>query len=130
MLDIIGKKLTVSSIFDPYFHVMNSGEIVDVTQNSEVSSDVVAALQSEYCSHTYNCHNEHCDTNIDWYYFVNINLIGIQHHYEPIPATEEIINGMETIVFPDEQTQIIDNSNPLNKLDDPNRYQMYDLPRA
>ena len=26
MPDTIGKELTVSSIFDPYFHVMNSGE--------------------------------------------------------------------------------------------------------
>ena len=93
-------------------------------------SDVVAALQSEYCSHTYNCHNKHCDANTDWYNFVDINLIGIQHHYEPIPTTKEIINDMETIVFPNKQTQVVDNSNPLNKLDDPNQYQMYDLPRA
>ena len=109
---------------------MNLGEIVDVTQNSEVRNDVVAALQSEYCSHTYNCHNEHRVTNTDWYDFVDINSIGIQHHCEPISATEEIINDMETILFPDEKTQIIDNSNPLNKLDDPNQYGMYDLPRA
>ena len=130
MPDTIGKELTVSSIFDPYFHVTNSGEMVDVTQNSEVRGDVVAALQSEYCSNTYNRHNEHRDTSTEWYDFVDINSIGIQHHYEPIPATEEIINDTETIILSDDQTQIIDNSNPLNKLDDPNRYRMYDLPRA
>ena len=54
MPDTIEKELTVSSIFDPYFHVTNSGEMVDVSQNSEVVCDVVDALQSGYCSHTYN----------------------------------------------------------------------------
>ena len=54
MPDTIEKELKVSSIFDPYYHVMNLREMVDMTQNSEVISDVVAALQIEYCSNTYN----------------------------------------------------------------------------
>ena len=55
-----------------------------------------------------------------WYDFVDINLIGIHHHYEPIPVTKEIINDTEIIVFFNEQTQVVDNSNPLKKLDNPN----------
>ena len=65
--DIIEKELIVSSIFDPYFHVTNSGEMVDVSQNSEVVGNVVSALQSEYCNHIYNQHNEHCDAGTTWY---------------------------------------------------------------
>ena len=61
MPDTIETKLTVSSIFDPYFHVTNSGEMVDISGNSEVMSDVVTALEAEYCSHTFNCHNKYRD---------------------------------------------------------------------
>ena len=32
--DTIKTELTVSSIFDPYFHVANSGERVDISRNS------------------------------------------------------------------------------------------------
>ena len=62
--DTIETKLTVSSIFDPYFHVINSGEVVDASRNSEVVGDVIAALEPEYYGHTYNQHNEHCDESI------------------------------------------------------------------
>ena len=31
MPDTIETELTVSSIFDPYFHVTNSGEMIDIT---------------------------------------------------------------------------------------------------
>ena len=54
MSDTIEMELTVSFIFDPYFHVTNSSEIVDILRNSEVASDVTSALESEYCGHTYN----------------------------------------------------------------------------
>lgn len=40
---MIEKELTVSSIFDPFSHITNSGEMVDVLRNSQVMSDDVFA---------------------------------------------------------------------------------------
>ena len=94
MPDTIKSELTVSSIFDPYFHVTNSGEMVDISRNSEVVSDVISALQSEYYGHTYNWHNEHCDNGTTWYDYVDFNSINIHTHYEPLPVTEEILNDV------------------------------------
>ena len=103
--------------------------MVDISRHCEVVSDVVSALQSEYCGHTYNCHNEHCDKETTWYDYVDTNSINIHDHYEPLPATEEIMNDVELIILPDDQTQKVDNTTPLNKLLDPHKYWMYDLPR-
>ena len=130
MPDTIETELTVSSIFDPYFHVTNSGEMIDISRISELVSDVISALQSEYCGHTFTCHNEHCDTETTWYDYVDINSINIHSHYEPLPETEEIVNNVEVIVLPDDQTQKADNTTPLIKLADPHKYRMYDLLRA
>ena len=104
MPDTIETELTVSSIFDPYFHVTNSGEMVDISWNSEVMRDVVATLEAGYCSHTFNYHNKHCDKETTWYDYVDINSINIHNHYEPLPATEEILNDVEVIILPDYQT--------------------------
>lgn len=60
MPNTIEKELTVSSIFDPYFHATNSGEMIDLLQNNEVVGDIIAALKSEYCIHTYDRHNDQC----------------------------------------------------------------------
>ena len=38
-----------------------------------------------------------------WYDYVGINLINIQSHYEPLPATEEILNNVKVIILPDDQ---------------------------
>ena len=130
MPNTIETELTVLSILDPYIHVTNSDEMVDVSCNSEVVSDVIAALKSEYCSHTYNQHNEYCDEDTTWYDYVDINSINIHNHYEPIPATEEILNNVEVVILPDDHTQKKDNTYHLNELADPYQYQMYDLPRA
>ena len=95
MSDTIGTKLIVSSIFDPYFYVTNSGEMVDISRNSEVMSDViVVVLEAEYCSHTFNYHIKHCDKDTAWYDYVDINSINMSTHYEPLPATEEILNDI------------------------------------
>ena len=105
MSDTIETELTVSSIFDLYYHITNSGDMVDVSTNSEVISDVVAALESEYYSHTFNCHNGHCDKETEWYDYVNINSVKIPTHYEPLLATEEIINDTKVIIVLDDTTQ-------------------------
>ena len=42
----IEKELIILLIVDLFFHVINSGEMVNVSQNSEVVRDVVAALES------------------------------------------------------------------------------------
>ena len=130
MPDTIETKLTVLYVFDPYFHVNNSGEMVDISRNSEVMSDGVAVLEVEYCSHTFNCHNKHCNKDTDWYDYVDINSVNIPTHYEPLPVTEEILNNTKVIIVPDDQTQKRDNTTPLNKLTNPHQYRMYDLPRA
>ena len=54
MPDTTETESTVSLIFELYFHFTNSDEMVDVSRNSEVIGDVIVALKSEYCSHTYN----------------------------------------------------------------------------
>ena len=57
-------------------------------------------------------------------------MINIHSHYEPLPATEEILNNVEVVILPDDQTQNRDNTSPLNKLADLHKYRMYDLLRA
>ena len=57
-------------------------------------------------------------------------MINIHSHYEPLLATEEILNDVEVVILPDDQTQKKDNISPLNKLANPHKYQMYDLPRT
>ena len=104
MPNTIETKLTVSSIFDPCFHVTNDGEMIDISRNSEVVSNIVAALESEYCSNTFNCHNVHCDEDTAWYDYVDINSINIPLHYEALPATEKIRNNTEVIIVSDDQT--------------------------
>ena len=79
ILDIIEKDLTVSLIFDLYFHVTNSGEIINVSHNSEKVSDAISALESEFCSHIYNRHNDHRDEGTNWYNYVDINSIYIHN---------------------------------------------------
>ena len=122
MLDTIETELTVSSIFDPYFHVTNNGKMVDISRNSEVIINVVSALESENCGNTYNRHNVHCDKDTAWYDYVDINSINIPTHYEPLPATEEILNDTKVIIIPDDQTQKRDNTSSVNKLEDPHQY--------
>ena len=102
MPDTIETELIVSSIFDPYFHVTNSGEMVDVSRNSEVVCDVIAALESEYCSHIYNWDNEHCNKGTTWYDYADTNSINIHTHYEPLPVTEEILNNIDVVILPDD----------------------------
>ena len=130
MPDTIKTKLEVSSIFDSYFHVTNNGDMVDVSRNSGVISNVVVALKSEYCGNTYNSHNIHRDKDTAWYDYVDIHSINIPTYYEPLPATEEIQNDTKVIIIPEDQTQKRDNTSPMNKLKDPHQYQMYDLPRT
>ena len=77
--------------------------MVDILRSSEVVSDAISVLQSEYYEHTYNWHNEHYDKDMTWYDYVGINLINIQSHYEPLPATEEILNNVKVIILPDDQ---------------------------
>ena len=92
--------------------------------------DVIATLESEYCSHTYNQHNEHCNKGSTWYDYVDINLINIHIHYDLLPLTEEIMNNVEVVILSDDQIQKRDNTPHLNKLIDPHKYRIYDLPRA
>ena len=122
--------MTISSIFNPYFHITINGDMVDVSRNSKVISDVVAALESKYCGNTYNHHHVQRDKDTAWYDYVDINSINIPTHYERLPATEEILNDTKVIIIPDDQTQKQNNTSPVNKLEDPHQYQMYDLPRA
>ena len=104
--------------------------MVDVSRNSEVISNIIAALEFEYCGNTYNHHNIHHDKDTAWYDYIDINSINIPTHYEPLPATEEILNDTKVIIIPDDQTQKRDNTSSVNKLNDPHQYQMYNLPRA
>ena len=130
MPDTTETESTVSLIFELYFHFTNSDEMVDVSRNSEVIGDVIVALKSEYCSHTYNWNNEHCDEVTTWYDYVDISSINIHTHYEPLLVTEEILNNIEVVIFSDDHTQKRDTTSPLNKLADLHQYWMYDLPWA
>lgn len=58
MKDTIKNEITISSMFDPIFHVTNSGELIDVSLNSDVMSDVVVVLESEHCRDSFNVHKD------------------------------------------------------------------------
>ena len=122
MIDTIKTKLIVSSIFDLYFHITNNGDMVDVSKNRKVISNIVAVLESEYYGNTYNRHNVHHDKDTAWYDYVDINSINIPTHYEPLSATQEILNDTKVIIIPDDQMQKRDNTSSMNKFEDPYQY--------
>ena len=83
MMDTI-KKVTVSSIFDKFFHVTNSGEVIDMSSNSKVMSYLVAILEPKYYGKSNNHHNVHHDWNTIWFNYVNMNVINVHCYYEPL----------------------------------------------
>ena len=113
-----------------HFLVTKSDEIINVSHNNEVISNVVSALEFEHCDHTYNHHNDHCDEGTTWYDYLDTSSINIHYHYEPIVETEEIINEVKVLTLPNDITQKSNNTKPLYKLADLYQFQMYDLPRA
>lgn len=57
--DPIESDLTVSSIFQPIYHIRKPEQLVDVFMDNITRSDMIASLEDKYCSHIYNCHNIH-----------------------------------------------------------------------
>ena len=101
--------------------------MVDVSNINEARIDLIASLESEYCSGSYACHNCHQDENIVWYGYVNINSININNHYEPIAALSEVLNNVEVLVLLDHATVKQNNLTDVNRLETSDKYQMYDL---
>ena len=130
LIDTIETNLTLSSVFGPLYHITNNGNMVDVSNNNEARVDLIASLESEYCSGSYSYHNCHCDENTVGYDYVDINAININNHYEPIAALSEVLKDVEVIVLPDNATAKQDNTTDVNRLETANKYQMYDLPRT
>lgn len=127
MTNTIKKELTVSSIFDQFSHVTDSDEMIDISHNSEVVSDVVASLESDYYSQINNYHSDHCNKGTTWYSYVDINPIQIHHNYESIVATEKILNEVKVWTLPDYVTQKSHDTMSLYKLADPHQFQKYNL---
>ena len=61
---------------------------------------------------------------------MDINAININNYYEPIAALSEVLNDVEELVVPDDATVKQNNIFDANKLESPDKYRMYDLPRA
>ena len=130
LADTIETNLTVSSVFGPLYHITNSGDMVDVSNNDQTRYDLIASLESEYCRDSFSRHNCHRDEETIWYDYVDINAININNYYEPIAALSEVLNDVEEMVVPDSATAKQNNITALNKLECPDKYKMYDLPRA
>ena len=130
LADTIETNLTVSSVFGPLYHITNNGNMVDVSDNDETRYDLIASLESEYCRDSFSCHNCHRDEETIWYDYVDINAININNYYEPIAALSEVLNDVEELVVPDSATVKQNNIVDVNKLECPDKYKMYDLPRA
>ena len=63
LTDTIETNLTVSSAFGPLYHTTNNGNMVDVSNNNETMSDLIASLESEYHSGSFSRQNCHRDEN-------------------------------------------------------------------
>ena len=61
---------------------------------------------------------------------MDINAININNYYEPIAALSEVLNDVEELVVPDGATVKQNNIFDANKLESPDKYTMYDLPRV
>ena len=60
---------------------------------------------------------------------MDINAINIKNYYEPIAALSEVLNDVEELVVPDSATVKQNNIFDANKLESPDKYRIYDLPR-
>ena len=61
---------------------------------------------------------------------MDINAININNYYEPIASLSEVLNDVEELVVPDSATVKQNNIADVNKLECPDKYKTYDLPRA
>ena len=130
LADTIETDLTVSSVFGRLYHITNNGDMVDVSDNDETRYDLIALLESEYCRDlSFSCHNCHRDEDTIWYDYVDINAINNNNYYEPIAALSEVLNDVEELVVPDSATVKQNNIFDANKLESPDKYRIYDLPR-
>ena len=64
LIDTIETDLTVSSVFGPFYHITDNGDIVYIFDNNLASVNLVVSLESEYYSISYSCQNCYCDENI------------------------------------------------------------------
>lgn len=117
-------------MFGPLYHITNNGNMVDVSNNDETRYDLIGSLESEYCRDSFSPHNCHRDEDTIWYNYVDINAINIKNYYEPIAALSEVLNDVEELVISDNATVKQNNIFVANRLDSPDKYRTYDLPRA
>ena len=66
----------------------------------------------------------------EWYNEIDINSIGLVGYYKHLSIHNEVYNEVEVFNLPDEATVQHDNYEPLFKLKDPYKFQMYDVPHA
>ena len=64
----------------------------------------------------------------EWYDEIDINSISLVGYYKPLSIHNEVYNEVEVLNLPDEATFQHNNFEPLFKLEDPYRFQMYDVP--
>lgn len=92
-------ELSVSSIFQPIYHVKKSEQLIDVSMDNGTRSYLIASLEAEYCSHAYNHHNIHHNDDTIWYDFVDIDAINVCGYDKPIGSNYEIHNDMKFLMF-------------------------------
>ena len=66
----------------------------------------------------------------EWYNEIDINSIGLVGYYEPLSIHNELYNEMEVFNLPYEATVQHNNFEQLFKLEDPYKFQIYDVPHA
>ena len=67
-------------------------------------------------------------SQLECYNEIYINSIGLVGYYEPLSVHNEVYNEVEIFDIPDEATMQHNNFEPLFKLEDPYKFQMYDVP--
>ena len=75
LADTIETNLTVSSVFGPLYHITNNGNMVDISNNNETRYDLIASLESEFCSDSFSRHNCHRDEDTVWYNYVSTSML-------------------------------------------------------
>ena len=119
---------TVSSVFQPIYHTTKLNEVCLLSDNS--SDDLNACFSNSDCRVSDIICGTDSDDNTDWYDEVDIHSIGLVEYYKPMATDDEVYNEVEVLDIPDEATVQHNNCQQLFKLEDPYKFQMYDVPRA
>lgn len=118
---------TFLSIFQPIYHKTNLNQVFLVSDG--LRKDLHACFSNDDCrACVFNNAPTHNLT--EWKDEVDINSIGLVRYYKPMSTNEEVYNKVDIFDVPDEATVQHYNCQTLFKLEDPYKFQMYDVPQS